>query len=75
MSAIDGEREDIESIELELDELQGNVLDAMPSGGPVRWRVVTENRHTVDLDPCGCQHGAVEERRASAAEGGRDHDE
>src|SRR2546426_135997 len=67
--------QNIESIELKLDKLPGDVLDAMPSGRPVLGSVLAENWHAVDLDAGRPQHSTVDERRAPTAEGRRNNND
>ena len=70
-----GERQEIESIELELEKLQGDFLDAMPSVRPVLGIVLSEDRHAIDLDASRFEHSKIDERRAPTVEAGRNSDD
>src|SRR5437879_13042718 len=58
------QRQNIESIVLKLDELFGDVLDAMPARRPVVGTIGTDDRDAVDLDTGGAQHRTINEHAA-----------
>ena len=53
--------EDIESIELELDELQADVRDAVPRSRLVPERVRADNRFAIDPDANRREHSVVDQ--------------
>src|SRR6059036_1881784 len=58
--------QDIESIELELEKLRADFLDAVPTVGPVLGRRADEHRDAVRGDSRPSQHRLVDERRTLA---------
>ena len=74
-SGHDQRAQDIEPIELELEKLESNFLDAMPRVRPVPGSVFFEDRHAVDLNARGLQHSLVDDKRAPTAEAGRNNDD
>src|SRR6266850_4655503 len=69
------QRQNIESIVLKLDELFGDVLDAMPARCPVVGTIATDDRDAVDLDTGGSQHRTIDEYGAPTPKRGRDDDD
>src|SRR5436190_16062766 len=65
-------QEDIEPIELELEKLIADFLEAVPALGPVLECRANEHRYAVHRDTGPSQHGLVDERRTLTAKAGGD---